>query len=161
MSISRLLLISRDDILNSSTGTSGRRLYRRLARLTHLGFQFVVTAPQPDTWCSLATEPDHTLAGASTIHERLVDAGGELDGIYYVARSSLTQRRNRQEALHDMLTRYATSPGNCYLFSSSKKFVLAARELEINATMLSADRPLMKELRALRKQLFDSEKDTA
>ena len=149
---SRLLMISRDDILSVAAGDKGDRLYRLLARLTRLGFQLLATAPQPDDWSRDHGGPDDALLGPQSIRKRLADAGGTIDGIYYVPRSLFTQRRNREEALRDIMSRYAIKPGQCYLYSSSRKFAEAAAGLGIAATALSDDRPLMPELKLLLKQ---------
>lgn len=145
----RLLLISRDDIVNEVEGKNDTRLFRILARFTHLGYRLLATAPQPDSWSSTRGAPDDALIGPGSIRERLADAGGVLDGVYYVQRSLLTQKRNRVQALQDILQRYAASPDHCYLFSSSRKFVNVAGELGIHATHLSRECKLSSELNAL------------
>jgi hypothetical protein len=145
----RLLLISRDDILNGAGGTQDIRLFRILARFTHRGYHLLATAPQPDRWSSSHGGPDDALLGPGSIRERLTDAGGVLDGIYYVQRSLLTQKRNRVQALQDILHRYSASPDHCHLFSSSRKFVEVARELGIHATHLNKERRLSTELKTL------------
>lgn len=145
----RLLLISRDDIVDVLDGKHDTRLFRILARFTHQGYHLLATAPQPDRWSSSHGGPDDTLLGSGSIRERLADAGGVLDGVYYVQRSLLTQKRNRIQALQDILQRYAASPDHCHLFSSSKKFVQVARELGIHATHLNRERTLSSELKSL------------
>jgi hypothetical protein len=124
-------------------------LFRMLARLTHRGFQLLATAPQPDDWSRDHGGPDDALLGPDSLRKRLSDAGGFLDGVYYVSRSLLTQKRNREEALADMMKRYGMDPGNCYLYSSSKKFVSSAASLGIKARKLGRERSLMKELKTL------------
>jgi len=150
-----LLMISRDDILRVGQGKQGDRLFRLLARLTRLGFQLLATAPQPDDWSRDHGGPDDALLGPESIRKRLADAGGVLDGVYYVPKSLFTQKRNRDAALADIMTRYALQPGQCYLFSSSHKFAEAARELGINATALTSDKQLMQGLRSLLKETED------
>ncbi len=145
----RLLLISRDDILKTVENTANNRLFRVLARLTRQGCQLLVTAPQPDRWSSSHGGPDDALLGPGSIREQLVDAGGVLDGFYYVPRSLFTQKRNRVQALQDILQRYATSPDHCHLFSSSKKFVEAAMELGIHGRHLNKEHKLRAELKTL------------
>ena len=145
----RLLLISRDDIFKVVDGKHDERLFQTLARFTRQGYHLLATAPEPDRWSSSHGGPDDALLGPGSIRERLADAGGVLDGIYYVQRSLLTQKRNRIQALEDILQRYATSPKHCHLFSSSRKFVEVARELGIQASHLSDKRRLTKELKAL------------
>ena len=145
----RLLLVSRDDILNVVAGNHDTRLFRTLARFTRQGYHLLTTAPQPDRWSSRHGGPDDALLGPGSIRERLTDAGGILDGVYYVQRSLLTQKRNRMQALQDILQRYAANPDHCHLFSSSRKFVEVARELGIHATHLRRDRSLTTELKTL------------
>jgi hypothetical protein len=145
----RLLLISRDDILAVARSTQGDKLFRVLARLTRLGFLFLATAPQADEWSSDSGGPDDALLGPDSIRRRLADAGGVIDGIYYVPRSLFTQRRNREEALRDIMGRYSVAAENCYLFSSSQRFAEAAGTLGMRASPLSNGESLLPALRAL------------
>jgi hypothetical protein len=145
----RLLLISRDDILAVVDGEQDPRLFRILARFTRQGYHLLATAPQPERWSSSHGGPDDALLGPGSIRERLTEAGGVLDGVYYVQRSLLTQKRNRVQALKDILQRYAASPDHCHLFSSSRKFVEVARELGIHASHLNKQRSLSEELNSL------------
>ena len=145
----RLLLVSRDDILKVVAGGHDTRLFRTLARFTHRGYHLLATAPQPDRWSSSHGGPDDTLLGPGSIRERLEDAGGVLGGVYYVQRSLLTQKRNRVQALQDILQRYAVNPDRCHLFSSSRKFVEVAGELGIHATRLRKESSLTTELKTL------------
>jgi hypothetical protein len=145
----RLLLISQDDILDFIENKPGSRLFRVLARLTRQGCQLLATAPQPERWSSSQGGLDDALLGPGNIREQLADAGGVLDGVYYVPRSLFTQKRNRVQALQDILQRYASSPGRCHLFSSSRKFVEAAKELGIHSVHLSKKHKLRTELEAL------------
>lgn len=142
----RLLLISRDDILSAMNGDAAERTFRLLAGLTRHGFHLLATAPQPDKWVGEHGCPDDALLGPNSIRKRLADAGGTLDGVYYVRRSMLTQRRNREDALKDMLGRYSAKPEETVLFSSMKNFVKAAREMGIRATQLGRENTLTEEL---------------
>lgn len=148
-------MISRDDILRLGAGKQGEVLFRTLARLTRAGFQLLATAPQPDDWSRDHGGPDDALLGPDSIRRRLADAGGMLDGVYYVPRSLFTQKRNREAALADIMKRYGIAPSHCHLFSSSRKFVEAAADMGIDATTLSTDRQLMQGLKALLKRLGD------
>ena len=150
---SNLLLISRDDIIKSSEEKHGAKVFQLLASLTRRNVHLLATAPQPDRFVSAHGGPDDALLGPNSIRQRLSDAGGTLDGVYYVPRSLLTQKRNREEALKDMLQRYSSQPDSCYLFSSSKKFVNAAAELGICGVHLNKKYTLMSELKALSKSL--------
>jgi len=145
----RLLMISRDDILSSGSGKQGERLYRTLGRLTRAGYQLLATAAQPEDWTRAHGGPDDALLGPDSIRRRLTDAGGVLDGIYYVPRSLFTQRRNREAALIDIMKRYGIGPAHCHLLSSSRKFVEAAAAMGINATALSGEKQLLQELKQL------------
>jgi hypothetical protein len=145
----RLLLISRDDILKVADDKHSTRLFRLLARFTRHHFHVLATAPQPDRWSATHGGPDDALLGPDSIRKRLADAGGVLDGVYYVPRSLLTQKRNREQALQDMMHRYSVIPDHCHLLSSSKKFVGTAVSLGIHAVYLNRERTLMNELKAL------------
>jgi hypothetical protein len=141
-----LLLISRDDILAYDDSPSVQELYRLLGRLTRLGFRLLSTAPQPEDWYSSS---DDALLGPHSIRKQLAEAGGTLDGVYFIPRSSFTQRRNREEALQDILDRYKVKAENCFLFSSSRKFVRAASGMGIHATSLHSDLRLLDSLKSL------------
>ena len=153
MAEQRLLMISRDDILQVGASKQGDRLFRTLARLTRLGFQLLATAPQPDDWSRDHGGPDDALLGPDSIRKRLADAGGTIDGIYYVPKSLFTQKRNRDAALNDIMRRYAIEPSHCHLFSSSRKFAEAAVGLGIKATALGDSKQLMQELKSLLKEV--------
>jgi hypothetical protein len=147
----RLLMISRDDILQGAEGEDGELLFRTMARLTRMGFHLLATAPQPDDWSRSHGGPDDALLGPQSIRKRLTDFGGFIDGIYYVPRSLFTQKRNREQALKDIMKRYAIDADRCYLFSASTKFVEVAAELGIHATELGQDQQLIQELMFLLK----------
>lgn len=147
----RLLLINRDDILKVADDKHATRLFRLLARFTRHHFHVLATAPQPDRWSATHGGPDDALLGPDSIRKRLADAGGVLDGVYYVPRSLLTQKRNREQALQDMLQRYSVIPDHCHLLSSRKKFVSTAVSQGIHAVYLNRGRTLMNELKALSK----------
>jgi hypothetical protein len=148
-----LLLISRDDILavmkESTADRAGDRMFRLLATLTRQGFHLLATAPQPDRWSGEHGSPDDALLGPDSIRKRLSDAGGKLDGVYYVRRSLLTQGRNREEALQDILQRYGVTAGNCILISSHRKFLGAARGLGFQTMPLGPELPLQAALEQL------------
>ena len=149
MSTPTLLLISRDDILSVMEGPDSGKAFRLLATLTRKGFHLLATAPQPSTWTGAHGSPDDALLGPNSIRKRLADAGGALDGVYYVRRSMFTQKRNREDALHDILERYATRPENTILLSSKRNFVKAAQKLGLTAVLLDGERNLVDELTRL------------
>jgi hypothetical protein len=149
MAEQNLLLISRDDILNTAAGKQAAPLYRTLARLTRGNYCLLATAPQPDRWTRSRGGPDEALLGADSISKRLSDAGGALDGIYYVPKSLLTRKRTREQALEDMLARYSVKPDRCNLYSSSRKFIDAANGMGILATRLGKECSLLPQLEAL------------
>jgi hypothetical protein len=145
----RLLMISRDDILQAGAGKQGEKLFRTLARLTRMGFQLLATAPQPDDWSKDHGGPDDALLGPESIRKRLADAGGVLDGVYYVPKSLFTQKRNRESALRDIMLRYGIEPAYCHMFSSSRKFVEVAAAMGVNAAPLADGKQLMQALKTL------------
>ena len=146
MSSLRLLLISRDDLLSLMSEDTGDRAFRLLASLTRQGYYLLATAPQPDQWTGEHGAPDDGLLGPNSIRKRLSEAGGTLDGVYYVRRSLLTQKRNREDALHDILQRYAAKPEEAVLLTSKRNFVKAGRKLGLRVTLLDRDHELLNEL---------------
>ena len=121
MSNVRLLLISRDDLLGLMNGDVAERAFRLIASLTRQGYHLLATAPQPEEWTGEHGSPDDALLGPSGVRKRLSEAGGNLDGIYYVRRSLLTQKRNREDALRDILQRYAAKPEQAVLRAYPQK----------------------------------------
>lgn len=148
----RLLMISRNDILGEIERGHADMLFRRLATLTRQGIHLLVTAPQPEQWTGEHGSPDDALLGPDSIRRRLTDAGGKLDGVYYVRRSLLTQRRNREDALRDILRRYGTAPEQCTLLSSRRKFMEVAVELGIHGLLLDRNRSLLQALEQMVEQ---------
>ena len=146
MSNVRLLLISRDDILDTMNSDPADRVFRLMASLSRQGYHLLATAPQPEQWTGEHGSPDDALLGPNSIRKRLADAGGTLDGVYYVRRSLLTQKRNREDALSDILQRYKANPGLSILLSSKRSFVKAARKMGLRAILLSQENDLVKEL---------------
>ncbi|MDZ4728403.1 MAG: hypothetical protein SH820_00430 [Xanthomonadales bacterium] len=147
-----LLLISRDDILavmKEADVSNADRVFRLLATLTRQGYHLLATAPQPEQWAGEHGSPDDALLGPDSIRRRLSDAGGKLDGVYYLRRSLLTQRRNREDALEDILRRYGVIAENCILISSSKKFLASARGLSFQTRQLGRDGSLLETLQPL------------
>ena len=151
MSAIHLLLISRDDIIAESNNDNdnGDRTFRLLASLTRQGYHLLATAPQPEKWTGEHGSPDDALLGPNSIRKRLSDAGGMLDGVYYVRRSMLTQKRNRLDALREILQRYAATPEQTVLLSSKRNFVKTALKLGLQATLLDSEHSLMQELTSL------------
>jgi hypothetical protein len=149
MQSSRLLLISRDDLLAVMNSAAGDRAFRLLSTLTRHGFHLLATAPQPDQWTGEHGSPDDALLGPNSVRKRLADAGGVLGGVYYVRRSMLTQKRNRADALEDILKRYSAEPGQTVLLSSKHNWVKAALKMGFLATLLSHDAELPEKLAEL------------
>ncbi len=121
-----LLLISRKDLIEASEGDGGDRLVRTLANLTRAGFHFVATASQPDVWSRSSAVSKRSRPGPKRLRDRMAEAGGILDGVYYIPQSLLTQRTRREEAIRDILNRFGVLEENCYLASSNRKFLSTA-----------------------------------
>ena len=155
MSTQTLLLISRNDILEVAEGQDATRLFRLLAWLTRNGYHLLATAAMPDPSDSrerwLKGGGDASLFGKESIRSKIDEAGGTLDGVYYVPRSFISQNRNRINSLQDMMQRYSATPQSTYLYSSSKKWAETARQLGINSTCLKKSRHLVDELTRLQK----------
>ncbi len=151
----RLLLISRDDI-QAAYARQGASVYQLIAWFSRHRFLILATARQPDRWLPDSDRVDAALLGSDSIRSQLNDAGGNLDGVYYVRKSLLTQRRNREEALTDILNRYALKSDHCHLLSGSGKFVQAALSLGIRAKHLTRANTLEMKLAAMKRQLTDN-----
>lgn len=150
-----ILLVSRDDLLaviKDGNAAGAERVFRLLASLTRQGLHLLVTAPQPEQWTGEHGSPDDALFGPDSIRKRLSDAGGKLDGVYYLRRSLLTQRRNREDALEDILRRYGVRAENCTLISSRRKFLVAARGLGFQTNRLSLENTLLEALELMTRQ---------
>jgi hypothetical protein len=136
----KLLIISRDALLDAIRGpvdpaadTSDEGLFRSLANISRHGYHLLLTAPEPDRWVPTRGNVDDALNSQNMLIERVQSAGGEIDGVYYVPRSLLTQDRNREGALVDILQRYALNPDAATLVSSSAPFLKAAERLRLTA----------------------------
>jgi len=133
----KLLIVSRDALLDATQrptgaedhGSLSERIFRSLANISRHGCHLLLTASEPDKWVPTRGTVDDALARQNMLVERVRAAGGEVDGIYYVARSLLTQDRNREGALRDILKRYSLEPEAATLVSSSVPFIKAAERL--------------------------------
>ena len=76
---------------------------------------------------------DDALAAQGRLQAAVLESGGDLDGVYYVPKSSFTQDRNREGALKDILERYGVTADQAILLSSSRPFLRSARNLGITA----------------------------
>lgn len=144
-----LLVVSRRDILAAAREPGGQRLLRTLARLTRQGFPLLATASLSDEWSKSLAVSKRGRPGRTGLRESISSAGGTLNGVYYVPRSLMTQKTNREKSLQDMMDRFGAVPESCYLYSSSRKFVLAAQGLGINAHLITDKSPLDLQLRQL------------
>jgi hypothetical protein len=128
----RVLILSRDLLLDSPSSVSKRAaLFRHLAHLTRAGCRLILTAAEPLRWLPTRGSEDSALRAQKQIQEQLRRHGGDLDGIYYVRHSEMTQDRRRRAALRDLLQRYAIPPGDALLLSANPPFLSAAEELGI------------------------------
>jgi len=137
-------MLSRDTLVAYGDRGEGRaepadRLYRLLAGLHRRGVYLLLTAPAPDSWVPTKGGSDASLALQREIQGAVWEAGGEMDGIYYVPRSLLTQDRNRVGALRDILGRYKLDASETLLLSGSTPFLKAADRLGIRTVWVPDD----------------------
>lgn len=151
MSRQSLLLVSRRDLLAACSGPEADRVIRTLAGLTQQGFQFVATANQPNEWSKNKAVSKRSKIGPRRLRDRLAEAGGVLDGVYYIPQSLLTQRTKRSEALRDLMDRFGLNPESCYLLSSNKKLIAVAKNLGINTYIINEKQGIMDLLKQLQK----------
>ncbi len=142
MARAKLLLLSRDTLAAYGEHGEGRsdeaeKVYRLLAGLHRHGVYLLLTAPAPDSWVPTKGGSDASLALQREIQAAVWDAGAEMDGIYYVPRSLLTQDRNRIGALRDILERYKLDGSETLLISGSTPFLKAADRLGIRTVWVS------------------------
>jgi hypothetical protein len=150
----RLLIISRDALLDQEKSEGSEDVYRLLAYFTRRGIQVLLTAPEPDHWVPTRGMVDDALDSQQRLQQRIRSAGGEFEGVYYVPRSLLTQNRNREGALQDILERYSISSRQAMLISGSIPFLKAASRLGIQTHEIvrtpSGDSSLRSELERIR-----------
>ena len=151
-----LLLISRDNLLGAEAAPNAGKVFRLLARLTRSGVHLLLTAPEPDHWFPTRGRVDQALQDQGRLSVRIHEAGGDLDGVYYVPRSLFTQDHNREQALRDILTRYGTPQGEVLLISASAPFLKAAERLGIETQELGEDNAGSEQLEALLTELMDT-----
>lgn len=133
----RLIIISRDALLEALQGEDSRSIFRDMATLSRRGHRILLTAPEPDRWVPTRKTVDGALDSQRELTDLARTEGADIEGIYYVPRSLLTQDRNREGALTDILSRYARRPDQATLISSSPPFLRAAERLEIEAIEVS------------------------
>ena len=144
-----LLIIGRRDALALADDPGGGDAIGTLARLTRQGFQLVSTASLTHDWSKNEAVSSRSQPRPPGLRQRIEEAGGVLDAVYYVPHSLLTQKTRRETALRDILARFAVAADDCYLFSSSRKFVAIAEALGIHAEVITEARPLPTLLAAL------------
>lgn len=136
----RLIIISRDSLLEALQAKEAQGLFRDMAALSRRGYRILLTAPEPDRWVPTRKTVDGALDAQRDLIEQARTEGADIEGIYYVPRSLLTQDRNREGALKDILARYAMKSGQAALISSSQPFLRAASRLDIDAIEVSGNK---------------------
>lgn len=113
-------------------------LFRTLAALSRRGHRIILTAPEPDRWVPTRKTVDGALESQRDLTQMARTEGAEIEGVYYVTRSLLTQDRNREGALKDILARYAVNADRATLISASAPFLKAASRLGIEVIDVSS-----------------------
>lgn len=127
----QLLIISRDTLLEAERAPLGPRIFRLVASISRRGIHVLLTAPEPDHWIPTRGRVDKALADQGRLQQALHEAGGNLDGVYYVPKSLFTQDRNREGALQDIINRYELPIESALLVSASEPFLRAAERLAL------------------------------
>ena len=141
-----LLLVSRANLLESCKGETGELLVRKLAKLTREGFQLLAVASQPDEWSKNRAITRRSQPAPRNLRQRIAESGGHLDGVYYIPRSVLTQKKKHEEALQDMMTRFGSEARQCFLVSGDRKLLASAEDLGINTFKISRSKSLIQRL---------------
>lgn len=152
------MLLSRDALLDIEAEPFSDRVFRLLAFLSRRGINVLLTAPEPDHWVPTRGSVDDALDSQGKLQNRVHEAGGEIEGVYYVPRSLFTQDRNREGALRDILQRYGLTPEQSMLVSASVPFLKAASRLGIQTHEITASGQeksnLLSKLEQLSQDLF-------
>ena len=157
----KLLIISRDALLDKLQEASSDHVFRALASLSRRGFHLLLTAPEPDRWVPTRRSVDEALNAQRTLLERSRTAGVEFEGVYYVPRSLLTQDRNREGALRDILKRFSVEPGGAILISSSSPFLKAAARVGIATSEIALKGKRRKKLLSVLNEMIKRGNDQA
>ena len=67
----------------------------------------------------------------------VAEAGGMLDGVYYIPQSLMTQRTRNEEALGELLDRFGTEAKDCYLVSTDRALLATAKKMHVNTVKIS------------------------
>lgn len=155
----RLLIISRDALLDATRSETEEQsdqaelIFRSLANISRHGCHLLLTAAEPERWVPTRGTVDDALDSQNQLIDRTRSAGGEIDGVYYVPRSLLTQDRNRKGALEDILKRYSLESTAATLVSSSVPFIKAADRLGIRSLEIAPPGKRGKSLLSMLKRL--------
>lgn len=133
----KLLIISRDTLLDAQKEATSKKLFRTLAQISRRGIHILLSAPEPERWVPTRGNVDSALNQQNELMKLTNEAGGGIEGVYYVPRSLLTQDRNREGALKDILKRYSVLAGHSVLFSSSTPFIKAAERMGISSQKIA------------------------
>ena len=142
-------MISRRDLIDVFSDIDSEHAVRSLAGLTQRGYQLVATANQPDEWSRNNAVSKRSKPGPKRLRDRLAEAGGVLDGVYYIPQSLLTQRTKREEALKDLMSRFGLGPATCHLVSSNRKLIAVADSLGINTYRINGKQSFQDILKTL------------
>jgi hypothetical protein len=129
----KLLIISRDTLLDTIDLPAADKIFRVLAGVSRRGLHVLISAPEPERWVPTRGNVDNALHSQNIIMKRAAEAGGGIEGVYYVPRSLFTQDRNREGALRDIIKRYSVKAKETVLISSSTPFIKAALRLDIRS----------------------------
>lgn len=148
-----LLIVSRNTLHEARENTT---VFRHLAGLSRRGWHLLLTASEPDQWFPTRKNEDNVLTAQAQLQALIQEFGGDIDGVYYVPRSELTQDRNREGALQDIMTRYTQKPENTHLVSSSRRFLLVAKKTGMHTHSMAKGEPGVSMLADCLEQLADS-----
>lgn len=135
----RLVIISRNSLTAALDEDQSMEIFRALAGLSRRGHRIILTAPAPDRWVPTRKTVDGALESQRDLTQKARMEGADIEGVYYVPRSLLTQDRNREGALKDILARYRVSADRVTLISGSAPFLKAASRLSIETVDVSED----------------------
>ncbi|NNL96137.1 MAG: hypothetical protein HKO64_10995, partial [Xanthomonadales bacterium] len=80
----RLIIISRDTLLEALQSEEAQGLFRDMAALSRRGHRILLTAPEPDRWVPTRKTVDGALDAQRDLTEKARTEGADIEGIYYV-----------------------------------------------------------------------------
>jgi hypothetical protein len=108
------VLIQRE-LLLLEDGAADLARIEELVAFQRSGHHVLLVAEQPTRWRPTRRSVDHNLALQQELHQLILRAGAELDGVVYLATGLFARRMTRLEELDQLAGRYNVNAGDLIL----------------------------------------------